>query len=114
MASSRSVQKSEEEWRAILLPEQFGILRQKGTEHYLFIHVEHIATRRAEDHQLVSHMLNIGQDLLHKDAPESKLYRFRFWAVSTRMAQLPVLGCNQRGDCTPNKLVMSLALKMSS
>eukprot|EP00262_Sarcandra_glabra_P010862 TRINITY_DN263_c0_g1_i1.p1 TRINITY_DN263_c0_g1~~TRINITY_DN263_c0_g1_i1.p1 ORF type:complete len:215 (+),score=18.04 TRINITY_DN263_c0_g1_i1:115-759(+) len=32
MASSGSVQKSEEEWRAILSPEQFRILRQKGTE----------------------------------------------------------------------------------
>ncbi|GLT85925.1 hypothetical protein SLE2022_040950 [Rubroshorea leprosula] len=28
-----SVQKSEEEWRAILSPEQFQILRQKGTEY---------------------------------------------------------------------------------
>ncbi|XP_015956169.1 peptide methionine sulfoxide reductase B5 [Arachis duranensis] len=28
-----SVQKSEEEWRAILSPEQFRILRQKGTEY---------------------------------------------------------------------------------
>nr|CAG8485408.1 4225_t:CDS:2 [Entrophospora candida]CAG8667789.1 4289_t:CDS:2 [Entrophospora candida] len=27
-----SVQKSEEEWRAILSPEQFRIIRQKGTE----------------------------------------------------------------------------------
>ncbi|KAM0947736.1 putative peptide-methionine (R)-S-oxide reductase [Dioscorea sansibarensis] len=33
MASSGSVQKSEEEWRAILSPEQFRILRQKGTEY---------------------------------------------------------------------------------
>ncbi|KAH7666901.1 Peptide-methionine (R)-S-oxide reductase protein [Dioscorea alata] len=33
MASSGSVQKSEEEWRAILAPEQFRILRQKGTEY---------------------------------------------------------------------------------
>ncbi|XP_047334321.1 peptide methionine sulfoxide reductase B5-like [Impatiens glandulifera] len=32
MASDGSVQKSEEEWRAILSPEQFRILRQKGTE----------------------------------------------------------------------------------
>ncbi|KAL4205392.1 hypothetical protein AMTRI_Chr01g114370 [Amborella trichopoda] len=32
MASPGSVQKSEEEWRAILSPEQFRILRQKGTE----------------------------------------------------------------------------------
>lgn len=27
-----SVQKTEEEWRGILSPEQFWILRQKGTE----------------------------------------------------------------------------------
>ncbi|XVF68140.1 hypothetical protein PTKIN_Ptkin10aG0179700 [Pterospermum kingtungense] len=33
MAASGSVQKSEEEWRAILSPEQFRILRQKGTEY---------------------------------------------------------------------------------
>ncbi|CAG8760147.1 5922_t:CDS:2, partial [Acaulospora colombiana] len=30
--STVPVQKSEEEWRAILNPEQFRILRQKGTE----------------------------------------------------------------------------------
>ncbi|GAV65107.1 SelR domain-containing protein [Cephalotus follicularis] len=33
MAAHGSVQKSEEEWRAILSPEQFRILRQKGTEY---------------------------------------------------------------------------------
>ncbi|XP_020274230.1 peptide methionine sulfoxide reductase B5-like [Asparagus officinalis] len=33
MASSGSVQKSEEEWRAVLSPEQFRILRMKGTEY---------------------------------------------------------------------------------
>ncbi|KAG6528571.1 peptide methionine sulfoxide reductase B5-like [Zingiber officinale] len=33
MASSGPVQKSEEEWRAILSPEQFRILRLKGTEY---------------------------------------------------------------------------------
>ncbi|XVF45772.1 hypothetical protein PTKIN_Ptkin02bG0233100 [Pterospermum kingtungense] len=33
MAASGSFQKSEEEWRAILSPEQFRILRQKGTEY---------------------------------------------------------------------------------
>ncbi|KAL0384372.1 UNVERIFIED_CONTAM: Peptide methionine sulfoxide reductase B2, chloroplastic [Sesamum radiatum] len=32
MAAPGSVQKSEEEWRAVLSPEQFRILRQKGTE----------------------------------------------------------------------------------
>lgn len=30
--ASTSVQKSDEEWRAILSPEQFRILRKKGTE----------------------------------------------------------------------------------
>ncbi|KAL2537198.1 Peptide methionine sulfoxide reductase B2 [Forsythia ovata] len=33
MAAPGSVSKSEEEWRAILSPEQFRILRQKGTEY---------------------------------------------------------------------------------
>ncbi|KAK6916236.1 Peptide methionine sulfoxide reductase MrsB domain [Dillenia turbinata] len=33
MAAPGSVQKSEEEWKAILSPEQFHILRQKGTEY---------------------------------------------------------------------------------
>ncbi|KAK9287704.1 hypothetical protein L1049_016143 [Liquidambar formosana] len=32
MAEAGSVQKTEEEWQAILSPEQFRILRQKGTE----------------------------------------------------------------------------------
>ncbi|KAL4555924.1 hypothetical protein LXL04_038558 [Taraxacum kok-saghyz] len=33
MAGSDAVQKSEDEWRAVLSPEQFRILRQKGTEY---------------------------------------------------------------------------------
>ncbi|XP_065869534.1 peptide methionine sulfoxide reductase B5-like [Euphorbia lathyris] len=33
MAANGPVQKSDEEWRAILSPEQFRILRQKGTEY---------------------------------------------------------------------------------
>lgn len=33
MAAPGSIQKSEEDWRAILSPEQFRILRQKGTEY---------------------------------------------------------------------------------
>nr|ACU22831.1 unknown [Glycine max] len=32
MAAAGSLRKSEEEWRAVLSPEQFRILRQKGTE----------------------------------------------------------------------------------
>jgi peptide-methionine (R)-S-oxide reductase len=31
-SSPSPIQKSEEEWRAILSPEQFRIIRQKGTE----------------------------------------------------------------------------------
>lgn len=33
MAGPGSVQKSDDEWRAVLSPEQFRILRQKGTEY---------------------------------------------------------------------------------
>ncbi|TXG54107.1 hypothetical protein EZV62_019363 [Acer yangbiense] len=33
MAASGSVQKTDEEWRTVLSPEQFRILRQKGTEY---------------------------------------------------------------------------------
>lgn len=33
MAAPGSVQKSDEEWRAVLSPEQFRILRKKGTEY---------------------------------------------------------------------------------
>lgn len=37
MAATDSVQKSDEEWRAILSPEQFRILRLKGTEYVSFL-----------------------------------------------------------------------------
>jgi len=39
-----SVQKSEEEWRAVLSPQQFRILRQKGTEYALFINSQIFST----------------------------------------------------------------------
>ncbi|KAG5522476.1 hypothetical protein RHGRI_034601 [Rhododendron griersonianum] len=50
--------------------------------HYLVIPTEHIPTvkdlqRRTEDFSLVSHMFNVGQTLLQRDAPQSQ-YRFGF------------------------------------
>ncbi|KAH7655731.1 Sulfate adenylyltransferase (ADP) protein, partial [Dioscorea alata] len=50
---------------------------------YLVIPFEQVATvndlkRDIDDHQLVSHMLNVGKNLLSRDAPESKLCRFGF------------------------------------
>lgn len=54
-----------------------------ASKHYLVIPVDHISTvkdlqRRTEDYHLVSHMLKVGQNLLHADAPESSKYRFGF------------------------------------
>ncbi|GKA20885.1 root primordium defective 1-like protein [Tanacetum coccineum] len=51
--------------------------------HYLVIPVDHIATvknlqRRTQDYSLVSHMLDVGQMLLTRDAPNSTHYRFGF------------------------------------
>ncbi|KAK1274343.1 14 kDa zinc-binding protein [Acorus gramineus] len=51
--------------------------------HYLVVPVEHIPTvkdlkRRTEDHLLVSHMLNVGQTLLQRDAPGPWIHRFGF------------------------------------
>ncbi|KAK9143082.1 hypothetical protein Syun_012482 [Stephania yunnanensis] len=51
--------------------------------HYLVIPIEHTSTvkdlqRRKEHYDLVNHMLSVGQDLLNRDAPESKQYRFGF------------------------------------
>ncbi|KAH7687678.1 Sulfate adenylyltransferase (ADP) protein [Dioscorea alata] len=61
----------------------FPDINPSAFRHYLVIPVEHVATvndlkRGVDDHQLVSHMLNVGQNLLCRDAPESKLYRFGF------------------------------------
>ncbi|KAJ3680369.1 hypothetical protein LUZ60_016647 [Juncus effusus] len=51
--------------------------------HYLAIPVKHVPTvnnleRKAEDYQLVNHMLNVGKDLLKRDAPNSEEHRFGF------------------------------------
>ncbi|XP_048558516.1 bifunctional adenosine 5'-phosphosulfate phosphorylase/adenylylsulfatase HINT4 isoform X1 [Triticum urartu] len=51
--------------------------------HYLVIPIEHIPTvknlqRTNEDHQLVSHMVKVGKDLLSRDAPKSEEHRFGF------------------------------------
>ncbi|CBI31924.3 bifunctional adenosine 5'-phosphosulfate phosphorylase/adenylylsulfatase HINT4 isoform X2 [Vitis vinifera] len=58
----------------------FQDINPSAFRHYLVIPVEHIATvkdlqRRAEDYSLVGHMLNVGQTLLHRDAPHSMEYR---------------------------------------
>lgn len=61
----------------------FEDLNPSAFRHYLVIPVEHISTvkdlkRRTEDFSLVSHMLNVGQTLLQRDAPLSTQYRFGF------------------------------------
>ncbi|KAF9603722.1 hypothetical protein IFM89_037485 [Coptis chinensis] len=61
----------------------FQDIKPAAFRHYLVIPVEHISTvkdlqRRTEDYNLgMSHMLSVGQSLIHRDAPESK-YRFGF------------------------------------
>ncbi|KAG5588930.1 hypothetical protein H5410_039444 [Solanum commersonii] len=54
-----------------------------GGRHYLVIPKQHIPTvknlqRSSDDFSLVSHMLDVGKSLLHRDAPQSKHYRFGF------------------------------------
>ncbi|CAI9095815.1 OLC1v1031837C1 [Oldenlandia corymbosa var. corymbosa] len=61
----------------------FQDINPSAFRHYLVIPIEHIPTvknlkRGAEDFALVSHMLDVGQTLLHRDAPSSKHYRFGF------------------------------------
>ncbi|XVF10828.1 hypothetical protein REPUB_Repub07fG0217100 [Reevesia pubescens] len=61
----------------------FQDIKPSAFRHYLVIPVEHIPTvkdlqRRDEDYTLVSHMLNVGQTLLRRDAPQSNKYRFGF------------------------------------
>ncbi|XP_023769073.1 bifunctional adenosine 5'-phosphosulfate phosphorylase/adenylylsulfatase HINT4 isoform X3 [Lactuca sativa] len=60
----------------------FQDINPSAFRHYLVIPVEHIATvkslrRRTEDYSLVSHMLNVGQTLLQRDAPNSTQYRWK-------------------------------------
>ncbi|KAK3224888.1 hypothetical protein Dsin_004750 [Dipteronia sinensis] len=61
----------------------FQDIKPSAFRHYLVIPVDHISTvkdlqRREEDYSLVSHMLNVGQTLLRRDAPQSCQYRFGF------------------------------------
>ncbi|XP_078448142.1 histidine triad nucleotide-binding 4 [Wolffia australiana] len=51
--------------------------------HYLVIPRHHISTvknlkQSTEDYELVKHMLNVGKNLLSRDAPSSQSYRFGF------------------------------------
>ncbi|XP_031394928.1 bifunctional adenosine 5'-phosphosulfate phosphorylase/adenylylsulfatase HINT4 isoform X3 [Punica granatum] len=60
----------------------FQDINPSAFRHYLVIPKQHIPTvrnlqRRADDYSLVSHMLNVGQMLLNRDAPQT-VYRFGF------------------------------------
>ncbi|TYI70249.1 hypothetical protein E1A91_D08G208100v1 [Gossypium mustelinum] len=59
----------------------FKDINPSAFRHYLVVPVEHIPTvndlqRRNEDYTLVSHMINVGETLLRRDAPQSNQYRF--------------------------------------
>ncbi|KHG02111.1 Histidine triad nucleotide-binding 3 [Gossypium arboreum] len=61
----------------------FKDINPSAFRHYLVVPVEHIPTvndlqRRNEDYTLVSHMINVGETLLRRDAPQSNQYRFGF------------------------------------
>ncbi|KAA3469074.1 histidine triad nucleotide-binding protein 3 isoform X1 [Gossypium australe] len=61
----------------------FKDINPSAFRHYLVIPVEHMPTvndlqRRNEDYTLVSHMINVGETLLRRDAPQSNQYRFGF------------------------------------
>ncbi|KAH7514167.1 hypothetical protein FEM48_Zijuj11G0059900 [Ziziphus jujuba var. spinosa] len=61
----------------------FQDINPAADRHYLVIPVEHIPTvrdiqKRSEDYTLVNHMLEVGQMLLRRDAPQSLQYRFGF------------------------------------
>ncbi|XWS49104.1 hypothetical protein CRYUN_Cryun13aG0135100 [Craigia yunnanensis] len=82
----------------------FRDIKPSAFRHYLVIPVEHIPTvrdirRRNEDYTLVSHMLNVGQTLLHRDAPQSNQYSIDWkpsviWLVKmmAKAAYLSILG----------------------
>lgn len=61
----------------------FQDINPSAFRHYLVIPIAHIPTvkdlrRRSEDFSLVGHMLDVGQNLLQRDAPHAKHYRFGF------------------------------------
>ncbi|XP_016475798.1 bifunctional adenosine 5'-phosphosulfate phosphorylase/adenylylsulfatase HINT4 [Nicotiana tabacum] len=61
----------------------FRDINPSAFRHYLVIPKQHIPTvknlqRSPEDFSLVSHMLDVGKSLLHRDAPQCKHYRFGF------------------------------------
>ncbi|XP_040989106.1 bifunctional adenosine 5'-phosphosulfate phosphorylase/adenylylsulfatase HINT4 [Juglans microcarpa x Juglans regia] len=61
----------------------FEDISPSAVRHYLVIPVEHIPSvkdlqRRTEDFSLVTHMLEVGQMLLRRDAPQCTQYRFGF------------------------------------
>ncbi|KAK4483603.1 hypothetical protein RD792_010802 [Penstemon davidsonii] len=61
----------------------FQDINPSALKHYLVISNEHIPTvkdlrRSSKDFSLVSHMLNVGQNLLQRDAPHARQYRFGF------------------------------------
>ncbi|XP_051119371.1 bifunctional adenosine 5'-phosphosulfate phosphorylase/adenylylsulfatase HINT4 isoform X2 [Andrographis paniculata] len=61
----------------------FQDINPSAFRHYLVIPIEHIPTvkdlrRTSEDFALVSHMLNVGKNLLQRDASNANDYRFGF------------------------------------
>ncbi|KAG2573601.1 hypothetical protein PVAP13_7KG265900 [Panicum virgatum] len=61
----------------------FRDINPSAFRHYLVIPIDHIPTvnslrRTKDDHQLVSHMVRVGKDLLNQDAPNSEEHRFGF------------------------------------
>ncbi|KAG2567682.1 bifunctional adenosine 5'-phosphosulfate phosphorylase/adenylylsulfatase HINT4-like [Panicum virgatum] len=61
----------------------FRDINPSAFRHFLVIPIDHIPTvnslrRTKDDHQLVSHMVRVGKDLLNQDAPNSEEHRFGF------------------------------------